>query len=51
MLRAEGYALKAEQCSPDERLIAESIALRETLVMRAAQPRLKNLGLTFSSAP
>ena len=44
-LRAKGRALKAEQCSPDERSIAESIVLRETLVLRAAQPKLKHFGL------
>src|ERR1700676_1558081 len=46
-----GRALKAEQCSPDERHACVPIVLRETLDVRAAQPMLKNIGLVVLIQP
>jgi hypothetical protein len=50
-LRFPGRALKAEQCSPDERHACVPIVLRETLDVRAAQPMLKNIGLVVLIQP
>jgi hypothetical protein len=50
-LRFQGRALKAEQCSPDERHACVPIVLRETLDVRAAQPTLKNVGLVVLIQP